>query len=285
MRRGRARSFAPRYPSWLAGPLLAYYLVLFVAPLAILVAFALAKQGNSFAGDQIIYGFYTDAISQVFDSLYVNVFRQTFLMAAGGTLATVAVGFPLAYWMARHVSPRRKGLVLLLVIIPFWTSFLIRTFAWKLILDGDGSFAGALHLNILYTWKAVLIGLVYGYLPLFVLPAYAALERMDWSLVDGALDLGATPWQAFKDITLPLTRPGLLSGTLLVFIPMAGEYVIPEMLGGGRFLFVGNVIQGQFIGADNWPFGSAVSLGLMVLLSIFVILYLISAMREEQFGA
>jgi spermidine/putrescine transport system permease protein len=285
MRRGRARSFAPRYPSWLAGPLLAYYLVLFVAPLAILVAFALAKQGNSFAGDQIIYGFYTDAISQVFDSLYVNVFRQTFLMAAGGTLATVAVGFPLAYWMARHVSPKRKGLVLLLVIIPFWTSFLIRTFAWKLILDGDGSFAGALHLNILYTWKAVLIGLVYGYLPLFVLPAYAALERMDWSLVDGALDLGATPWQAFKDITLPLTRPGLLSGTLLVFIPMAGEYVIPEMLGGGRFLFVGNVIQGQFIGADNWPFGSAVSLGLMVLLSIFVILYLISAMREEQFGA
>jgi spermidine/putrescine transport system permease protein len=131
----------------------------------------------------------------------------------------------------------------------------------------------------------VLIGLIYGYLPLFVLPAYAALERMDWSLVDGALDLGATPWQAFKDITLPLTRPGLLSGTLLVFIPMAGEYVIPEMLGGGRFLFVGNVIQGQFIGADNWPFGSAVSLGLMVLLSIFVILYLISAMREEQFGA
>jgi spermidine/putrescine transport system permease protein len=285
MRRVRARSFAPRYPSWLAAPLLAYYLLLFVAPLAILVAFALAKQGDSFAGSQIIYGFYTDAISQVFDSLYVNVFRQTFLMAAGGTLATVAVGFPLAYWMARHVSPKRKGLVLLLVIIPFWTSFLIRTFAWKLILDGDGSFAGALHLDILYTWKAVLIGLVYGYLPLFVLPAYAALERMDWSLVDGALDLGASPWQAFKDITLPLTRPGLLSGTLLVFIPMAGEYVIPEMLGGGRFLFVGNVIQGQFIGADNWPFGSAVSLGLMVLLSLFVILYLISAMREEQFGA
>lgn len=281
----RARSFAPRYPGWLAAPLLGYYLVLFVAPLLILVAFALARQSDSFAGDQIIYGFYTDAISQVFDSLYVNVFKQTFLMAFGGTAATVLVGFPLAYWMARHVSAKRKGIVVLLVIIPFWTSFLIRTFAWKIILDGDGSFAGRLHLDILYTWKAVLIGLVYGYLPLFVLPAYAALERMDWTLVDGALDLGATPWRAFKDITLPLTRPGLLSGTLLVFIPMAGEYVIPEMLGGGRFLFVGNVIQGQFIGASNWPFGSAVSLALMALLSIFVILYLVSAMREEQFGA
>ncbi|HET6508158.1 MAG TPA: ABC transporter permease [Baekduia sp.] len=281
----RVRSFAPRYPGWLAGPLLAYYLVLFVAPLLILVAFALARQADSFAGNQIIYGFYTDAFSQVFDSLYLNVFKQTFLMAFGGTAATVLVGFPLAYWMARHVSAKRKGIVVLLVIIPFWTSFLIRTFAWKIILDGDGSFAGKLHLDILYTWKAVLIGLVYGYLPLFVLPAYAALERMDWTLVDGALDLGATPWRAFKDITLPLTRPGLLSGTLLVFIPMAGEYVIPEMLGGGRFLFVGNVIQGQFIGASNWPFGSAVSLALMGLLSIFVILYLISAMREEQFGA
>jgi spermidine/putrescine transport system permease protein len=285
VRRRRSRSFGPRYPAWLAAPLLSYYLLLFVAPLLILVAFALARQATSFAGDQIIYGFYTDALKQVFDDLYVNVFVQTFAMAAGGTLATVVVGFPLAYWMARHVSAGRKNLLLLLVIIPFWTSFLIRTFAWKIILDGDGSFAGALGLDILFTWKAVLIGLVYGYLPLFVLPAYAALERMDWTLVDAALDLGATPWKAFREITLPLTRPGMLSGTLLVFIPMAGEYVIPEILGGGRFLFIGNVIQGQFIGASNWPFGSAVALGLMALLSVFVILYLVSATKEEQFGA
>jgi ABC-type spermidine/putrescine transport system permease subunit I len=281
----RLPSFGPRYPTWLAGPLLGYYLLFFVAPLLILAAFAFARQASSFAGEQIIYGFYTDSLKQVLDGLYVNVFVQTFAMAAVGTLATVVVGFPLAYWMARHVSPGRKNLLLLLVIVPFWTSFLIRTFAWKIILDGDGSFAGALGLDILFTWKAVLIGLIYGYLPLFVLPAYAALERMDWTLVDAALDLGATPWKAFREVTLPLTRPGMLAGTLLVFIPMAGEYVIPEILGGGRFLFIGNVIQGQFIGASNWPFGSAVALGLMALLSVFVILYLVSAVREEQFGA
>lgn len=279
------RGFAPRYPAWLASPLLGYYLLLFVAPLAILVTFAFARQADSFAGDQIVYGFYTEQLSAVFDNLYLRVIGQTLLIAAGGTLATVAVGFPLAYWMARHVSSRRKTVVLLLVIIPFWTSFLIRTFAWKLILDGNGGIAGFFGLDILYTWKAVLIGLVYGYLPLFVLPVYASLERMDWSLVDGAKDLGATPWKAFKEITFPLTRPGLLSGTLLVFIPMCGEYVIPQMLGGGRFLFVGNVIQGQFIGASNWPFGSALSLVLMVVLAVFVVLYVVSALKEEQYGA
>jgi spermidine/putrescine transport system permease protein len=279
------RGFAPRYPAWLASPLLGYYLLLFVAPLAILVTFAFARQADSFAGDQIVYGFYTEQVSAVFDNLYLRVIGQTLLIAAGGTLATVAVGFPLAYWMARHVSSRRKTVVLLLVIIPFWTSFLIRTFAWKLILDGNGGIAGFFGLDILYTWKAVLIGLVYGYLPLFVLPVYASLERMDWSLVDGAKDLGATPWKAFKEITFPLTRPGLLSGTLLVFIPMCGEYVIPQMLGGGRFLFVGNVIQGQFIGASNWPFGSALSLVLMVVLAVFVVLYVVSALKEEQYGA
>jgi spermidine/putrescine transport system permease protein len=280
----RGRGGGPRYPAWLAAPLLTYYLVIFVAPLLLLVAFALATQADSFAGSQYTFGFDFSNFSAVFDDLYLDVFVQTFLLAAGGTLATVLVGFPLAYWMARHVSPKRKMLVVLLVMIPFWTSFLIRTFAWKLILDGNGGFAGALGIDILYTWKAILIGLVYGYLPLFVLPVYASLERMDWTLVDGAKDLGATPWRAFRQITFPLTRPGLMAGTLLVFIPMAGEYVIPQMLGGGRFLFIGSVIQGQFIGASNWPFGSAVSIALMVILSAFVVLYVVSALKEEQFG-
>jgi spermidine/putrescine transport system permease protein len=283
-RRRGGKATGPRYPAWLAAPLLTYYLVIFVAPLLLLVAFALATQADSFAGEQYAFGFNFSNFEAVFDGLYLDVFVQTFLLAAGGTLATVLVGFPLAYWMARHVSSKRKMLVVLLVMIPFWTSFLIRTFAWKLILDGNGAFAGALGIDILYTWKAILIGLVYGYLPLFVLPVYASLERMDWTLVDGAKDLGATPWRAFRQITLPLTRPGIMAGTLLVFIPMAGEYVIPQMLGGGRFLFIGSVIQGQFIGASNWPFGSAVSIALMLILSAFVVLYVVSAMKEEQFG-
>jgi spermidine/putrescine transport system permease protein len=182
--------------------------------------------------------------------------------------------------------------VLLLVMVPFWTSFLIRTYAWLIILDPDGYLARFVNWtgysdswNILYTADAIRIGLVYNYLPLLVLPVYAALERMDWSLVEAAQDLGAGPLRAFREVTLRLTMPGLVTGVLLVFIPMTGEYVIPGILGGGKVQFAGSVIGSQFLEAQDWPFGSAMSLALMGLLSVFVVLYIVVATREEQFGA
>jgi len=286
----RARSFAPRYPAWLTAPSLVYYLAFFVGPMAILCVFSVATQVGF--GNQIAYtvnwSHYTQDLNQ---SVYFSIFERTLVMAAAGTLATIAVGYPLAYWMARYVRAN-KMLALVLVIVPFWTSFLIRTYSWLIILDPQGYLARFLnatgltsHWNILYTWKAVGIGLVYNYLPLFVLPVYASLERMDWSLVEAATDLGSTPWRAFRQITLPLTLPGLITGALLVFIPMTGEYVIPDILGGGNFEFVGNAIGDQFLGAANWPFGSAMSIALMAVLSVFVIIYIVFATREEQFGA
>jgi spermidine/putrescine transport system permease protein len=186
--------------------------------------------------------------------------------------------------MARYLSTY-KMLALLIIVVPFWTSFLIRTYALKIILDPHGYLAHDFGINILYTKYAVGVGLVYDYLPLFVLPVFASLERMDWTLIEAATDLGARPFTAFREITLRLTLPGVVTGALLVFIPMTGEYIIPNILGGGNYEFVGNVIGDQFNEAQNQPFGSAMSIALMAALSVFVIIYIMFATKEEQFGA
>jgi spermidine/putrescine transport system permease protein len=289
-RRRRRRGFAPRYSGWLTLPALLYFTVFFLGPMAVLVVFAFARQSLTTFG-AIDYGVHTETFSGVFDSLYYTVFWHTLIMAGAGTCLTILFGYPLAYWMARYLTTR-KSLALLAIVIPYWTSFLIRTYSWLVILDPQGFLARGLRaiglvgqFNVLFTWKAIGIGLVYNYLPLLVLPVYASLERMDWSLVEAATDLGATPTRAFRQVTLRLTLPGLITGTLLVFIPMCGEYVIPEILGGGNFQFVGSIIGSNFLDAQNQPFGSALSLALMGVLSAFVVLYILVATREEQFGA
>jgi spermidine/putrescine transport system permease protein len=279
--RRRGRSFAPRYPAWLTGPSLLYYGFFFLGPMAILAVYSVSVQ-NGFAG--VTYTFSTSQFAAVNDPLYIDIFKRTLEMAGGGTLLTILIGYPLAYWIARYLTTY-KMLALLLVVVPFWTSFLIRTYALKIILDPHGYLARDLHFNALYTWKAVAIGLVYNYLPLFVLPVFASLERMDWTLVEAATDLGATPARAFRQVTLRLTMPGVVTGALLVFIPMTGEYIIPNILGGGTFEFVGNVIGDNFLGTQNWPFGSALAMALMGALSVFVVIYIVVATKEEQFGA
>jgi spermidine/putrescine transport system permease protein len=275
------RSFNPRYPAWLTAPSLAYYAIFFLGPMTILVLFSLSTQAGF---GSIKYGFDTSQYRLIGGSLYVTIFLRTLVMAAIGSLLTIAVGYPIAYWMARYLTTY-KMLALLLTVVPFWTSFLIRTYALKIILDSQGYLAKYLGVDILYTKYAVLVGLVYNYLPLFILPVFASLERMDWTLVEAANDLGAKPWKAFREVTLRLTLPGVVTGALLVFIPMTGEYIIPNILGGGKFAFVGNVIGDQFNQAQNQPFGSALSISLMVALSVFVIVYILFARKEEQFGA
>jgi spermidine/putrescine transport system permease protein len=280
----RQRSFSPRYPGWLTSPSLLYYAIFFLGPLAILVAFSLATQTGF---DSISYGFDTSQYHLVVDApgpLYLKIFYRTLLMAAGGSLLTILVGYPIAYWMARYLSTY-KLLALLLILVPFWTSFLIRTYALKIILDPHGYLATNLGIDIMFTKWAVAVGLVYNYLPLFILPVFASLERMDWSLVEAATDLGAKPFSAFRQITLKLTMPGVVTGALLVFIPMCGEYIIPNILSGGNYEFVGNVIGDQFASAQNQPFGSAMSISLMIALSGFVALYILFATKEERFGA
>jgi len=276
----RRRSFRPRYPVWLTAPSFLYYAIFFLGPMAILVAFSLATQRGF---GSLTYGFDISQFRLVGSSLYVTIFLRTLVMASIGSLLTIAVGYPLAYWMARYLTTY-KLLALLLLIVPFWTSFLIRTYALKIILDPKGYLARDLGINILYTKYAVAVGLVYNYLPLFILPVFASLERMDWSLIEAATDLGARPFTAFRQITLRLTLPGVVTGALLVFIPMTGEYIIPDILSGGNYEFVGNVIGDQFNQAQNQPFGSALAIALMAVLSVFVVVYILFARKEERFG-
>jgi spermidine/putrescine transport system permease protein len=279
------------YPIQLAFPSLAYYCAFFLIPLGFLLLFAVATPVG-FGG--VEYGFDLGNFEAGLDALYVEVFLRTLRTAAVGTLLIILVGYPLAYWIARYAPDGRRGLLLALIIIPFWTSFLIRTYSFLIVLSPEFFLSDWLEslrltdgpLEILNTTAAIQIGLVYNYLPLFVLPLYATLERMDWRLVDAATDLGASQWAAFRQITLRLTAPGLITGTLLVFIPMMGEYVIPLVLGGGRVDLIGNVIQRLFLEAQDYALGSALAVLVMGSLSFFVAAYLYLAMRTEQeYGA
>jgi spermidine/putrescine transport system permease protein len=280
-----------RYPLGLAGPSLAFYLAFFCIPLGFLCVFAVATPVGF--GD-VAYGFDTANFSAALDGVYVQAFFRTLRFAAIGTLLTILVGYPFAYWLARYAPAKRKNLFLALVIVPFWTSFLIRTSSFLIVFSdqfflsrwlGDLGLTNG-RLGILYTDTAVQIGIVYNYLPLFVLPVFATLERMDWRLLDAATDLGATGWAAFRQITLRLTAPGVITGALLVFIPMMGEYVIPLILGGGKVDLIGNIIGRSFLEQQDYAFGSALALLVMAALSVFIVLYLwLSTRAEEEFGA
>ena len=279
------------YPFQLALPSLAFYCAFFLVPLAFLLLFSVATPVGF---GEVEYGFDLSNFSAALDPLYIEVFLRTLRTAAIGTVLIILVGYPLAYWIARYAPAGRRGVFLALIIIPFWTSFLIRTYSFLIVLSPEFFLSDWLQtigltdkpLDVLYTTTAIQIGLVYNYLPLFVLPLYATLERMDWGLVDAASDLGASQWTAFRQITLRLTAPGLITGTLLVFIPMMGEYVIPLILGGGRVDFIGNVIQRLFLEAQDYALGSALAVLVMAALSFFVALYLyLSTRTEQQYGA
>jgi putrescine transport system permease protein len=207
------------------------------------------------------------------DGYYVIIYLASLKMAAIGTALCLLVGYPMAYYIARQ-PPRRRQVLLLGVILPFWISFLLRVYAWIGLLGNNGVVndvllrAGVIEkpLTLLYTDLAVYIGIVYSYLPFMVLPLYASLERLDAGLLDAAADLGARRWQAFLDVTLPLSVPGIVGGCLLVFIPAVGEFVIPALLGGSDTLMIGRVLWDEFFISRDWPVASAVSVVLLLLL-------------------
>jgi spermidine/putrescine transport system permease protein len=267
----------PRYPRWLSLPALVWYLAFFVGPLAILAVFSFSRREGF---SDIVYDFNLENYHDLIDSLYAQVFTRTLGLAAVGTLLTLIIGFPLAYYLARWATHRT--LLLLLVVVPFWTSILIRTYAWLIILDPDFPVIGGL--DLLYTTKAVYVGVVYTYLPLMILPLYAALERLDWSLVEAAEDLGDSPLRAFRRITLPLAAPGVVAGSLLVFIPLMGEYLNPVILGGDKTIYAGNLIGQQFLLSRDWPFGSAIAMVLIASMTIVVFIYSRAASRQEAYG-
>jgi putrescine transport system permease protein len=207
------------------------------------------------------------------DKLYALTYLKSVVMAAGATLLCLALGFPIAYGIARS-SQASRGMLLLLIVLPFWISFLLRVYAWMGLLNNYGvinnllMWAGIIDtpLQMMYTDFAIFVGLTYSYLPFMVLPLYATLERMDLDLVDAALDLGASRTEAFWDVTWPLARPGVIAGCLLVFIPAMGEYVIPYLLGGPDALLIGRVLFDEFFANRDWPLASAVAIMLLLLL-------------------
>jgi spermidine/putrescine transport system permease protein len=275
------------YPLTLLAPAVAYYAAFFLVPLGFLVLFSVSTT-RGFADVQ--YGFSLENFRSALDSVYIDIFLRTLRFSFVGTALTIVVGWPLAYWLARYAPPHRKNLLLALVIIPFWTSFLIRTYSFLIVLDPAFPLSKALDavgltngpLDVLYTSTAVQIAIVYNYLPLFVLPAYAALERLDWTLLDAASDLGSSAWKALRQITIPLAMPGLVTGALLVFIPMMGEYVIPQILGGGKVDLMGNIVRRAFLEQQNYPLGSAIAMLLMAGLSVFLVAYLWLTTRAAE---
>ena len=248
-----------------------WYLVLLVAPLVIIIVFSFGTRARN--------GGYAPAF--VFDN-YVRALQKpepfitSLQMATIGTILCLLVGLPLAYYLATRAG-RYRGVLILLLVIPFWTSFLIRTYAWLLILGPDAGLAGILEsitgaeqIQILGTSTAVMVGLVYGYLPLMVFPLYITLERMDRTLVEASKDLGAGRWGTFRQVTLPIALPGLVTGSILVFIPMMGEYVIPQILGYGRTYLMGNALVTDFLEARNWPSGSARAVFLIIIMIVTI---------------
>ncbi len=260
----------------IAAPSAVYLVLFFAIPLLIVVVYSFATRSST--GRTILESWNLESYQRLFDPLVGQIALRSLTMAILTTVIALAASYPLAYFMATR-SIKWRGILLVLVMIPFWSNFLVRTYAWRVLLGNDGPLSqlsqalGGEPIRILFTNPAVLIGLVYGFLPFMVLPIYAALERMDWTLVEGARDLYASGWQAFRRITLPLSMPGVIAGSILVFIPALGAYVTPALLGGARTTLLGDYIVSQFLAARNQPFGSALSVAVMAVMLVATIVY------------
>ena len=267
------RTGTRRRRSLLIAPASAWYLLFLVTPLVVLVVFSFGVRGPN--------GGYEPALTlEQYQNLATRAtpFVNTVVFGFLGTVACLIVAYPLAYYLATRAGSK-KTVLLALIVIPLWTSFLIRTYAWMFLLGNNGiprvleTIGLSDQLQLLNTSFAVVLGIVYNYLPLMALPIYVSLERIDRSLVEGSKDLGAGPVRTFLQVTLPLSAPGVISGCLLVFIPVMGEYLIPVLLGGGKTYFLGNALADLFLQSRNWPFGAAVGTAFVLIMLVVVVLY------------
>jgi spermidine/putrescine transport system permease protein len=258
----------------LVGPAALIFALLLVLPLLVVVVYSFGERAPA--------GGYAPAFTF---SNYANLpargtaFVNTLMLAPVGTLLCALIAYPLAYYLAVRASPQWRTLLLVLVIVPFWTSQLLRIYAWLMILGGQGvprflGWFGLEDLRIVNTPAAVLIGMVYGYLPLMVFPIYVSLEKLDQRLLEASADLGATPWRTFRQVTLPLSLPGLATGSMLVFILLMGEFIIPALLGGGKVFFLGNALVDLFLQSRNWPYGAAVAVAMVAIMLATILLYM-----------
>ena len=258
-------------------PLYLFTLCFVVGPLLYMVALSFATNGS---GSSTIWSFTLENYKKIAEPVYLKSFVQSFQLAITSTLLIALMGYPFGYFMAK-LSAKWKKRMMLLIMIPFWTSSLIRMYGWILILQAKGVLNGFLMklgiieepLKILYSYPAVVIGMVYALLPFMVLAVYSSVEKMDWSYVEAARDLGANAVKAFFTVTFKLTLPGLLTGVILTFIPSMGLFFIADILGGNKIVLVGSVIQDQLTRGSNWPFAAALAVVLMLLTSLMMFVY------------
>jgi len=258
MRRSKITCYLLLLPSYLCLGLL------FLLPLGALALFSFAER-DTYGGVRHVYSFAN--YLRAFEPLYFAIYARSVALALLTTLLCLAVGYPVAYWLGQKVRPEKRNVLLALVILPFWTSLLIRMYAWIFLLQTEGMINGLLQqmglirapLHLLYNFPAVLLGQVYGELPFMILALYASIEKLDPSLVEAAQDLGAGRLKTLLKITLPLTRPGIVAGSVLVFIPSLGAFLAPDLLGGARTMTAGSLVQSQFAFVRDIPFGAAVS--------------------------
>ena len=258
----------------LVAPAGLFFFFLLILPLVVVVVFSFGARAP--AG-----GYAPDFTFENYANLSARgqAFINTLTLAPLGTLLTVLFAYPLAYFLAVKANERLRTLLLVLVIVPFWTSQLLRYYAWIMILGSKGipywlSLIGLTDIRIINTPWAVLIGAVYGYLPLMVLPIYVSLEKLDKRLLEASADLGADAPRTFWQVTLPLSLPGVATGSMLVFILLMGEYILPQLLGGGKVFFIGNALVDLFLQSRNWPFGAAVSVTMVTIMFVTIALYM-----------
>ncbi len=258
-----------------------WFLFLLILPLVVIVVFSFGERAavGGYAG-----GFTFEQYANLPSRL--KAFQNTMIIAPAGTLLSLLIAYPLAYYLALRVDRRYRLILLVLVIVPFWTSLLVRTYAWIFILGGRGiptllELIGIEGVRLINTQGAVLVGIVYGYLPLMVFPIFVSLEKLDKSLLEASNDLGGSPFKTFMQITLPLSMPGIATGCMLVFILLMGEFLIPAFLGGGKVFFIGNALVDLFLQSRNWPFGAAVSVTLVIIMFITVSLYMRMMLRNK----
>ncbi len=269
----RARS---RQGFLLGLPAIVYLVVFFVIPLGIVIAYSFATRTRS--GRTEMTGWNLDAYHRLTEDIVRTVAWRSLWIAVLTTVLCLLLAYPLAFFISTR-RPAIRNAMLVAVMIPFWSNFLIRTYAWRVLLDSDGLFtrivegAGLGDGRILFTNKAIILGLVYGYLPFMVLPLYAAIERIDWNLVEGARDLYASGWQAFRRVVWPLSRPGVVAGSILVFVPSFGAYVTPAILGGNKQGLMGSYIVDQFMDARNGPLGASLSVVVLGVMLICTLVY------------
>lgn len=289
-RRGDTRRLA-----FLLGPASLFLGIFFVGPLIVMIVYSFLEPGLYGGVEWNFYHWnygrilgWADGEWEEFDAVYAQIFLRSARLALTNVAITLAISYPAAIWVS-GLPARWRTLVVFLITLPFFVSLVVRLFAWVLILRPSGFLNSSLMglglisepIDIIFTETAVLIGMAYVLLPFMFLPLYASIEKLDHSLTEASSDLGASPLQTFVRVTLPLTLPGIAAGSVLVFIPSLGNFIVPDILGGAKVLMIGNLVEQQFLSARNWPFGSALSVMIMAVMFGLIVLYLRSIGRQE----